>query len=57
MEEASSEPERLGETSEAISPHEKEQEGEVYIARGEMHSRSEPVRGDITYWRLLKADH
>ena len=43
--------------SESISPYEKEQEGEVAIAREEMHSWSEPVRGDITYWRLLKVDH
>ena len=43
--------------SEAISPHEKGQEGEVDIARKEMHSWSEPVRGDMTYWRLLKVDH
>ena len=40
---------RLVETIEAISLHEKEQEVEVAIAREEIHSRSEPVKGDITY--------
>ena len=33
VDEASSEPTRLGEMSEAISPHEKGQEGELAIAR------------------------
>ena len=38
-----------GKTMEAISPHEKEQESELTIAREDMHSLSEPVKGDITY--------
>ena len=49
VKEASSESARLGETSAAISPHEKEKEGEDAIAREDMHSRSEPVKGDMTY--------
>ena len=49
VEEAASEVARLGELIEAISPHEKDQEREVDIAREAMHSRYEPVKGDIAY--------
>ena len=49
VEEAGSEVARLGKTIKAISPHEKDQEGEVAIAREEMHSRSEPVNINRTY--------
>ena len=38
-----------GRNDESDPPHEKEQEGEVAIAREEMHSRSDPVKGEITY--------
>ena len=48
-EEASSEVARLGKTIEVIFPHEKEQEGEVAIAREGMHLWSEPVKGNTTY--------
>ena len=48
-EEAGSEAASLGETIESISLNEKEKEGEVAIARVDMHSRSDPVKGDITY--------
>ena len=43
VEEASSEAARLGEKSEAILSHEKEEKGEVAIAREEMHSCLEKV--------------
>ena len=49
VEEAVPEAARLGEMIEAIYPHEKEQEGEVAIAMEEIHSRYEPVKGEITY--------
>ena len=49
VDEAGSETARLGKTSEMISPHEKEKEGEVDILREEMHSRSDAVKGNITY--------
>ena len=48
-EEAGSESARLDKKIEAISPNEKEQEGEVAISREEMHSRSKPIKGNITY--------
>ena len=57
VEESRSEPARLGKMSEAISPNEKVQDGKVAIAREYMHLWSESVRGDITYWLLLKANH
>ena len=43
--------------SEAISPRDKGAEGKVDIVREEMHSWSNPVRGEITYWILLKVDY
>ena len=43
VEEASSEAARLGEKRKVILPHEKEEEGEVAIAREDMHSSLEKV--------------
>ena len=49
VEEAGSEVARLGKMIEVTSPHEKEKEVKVAIAREEMHSRYESVNGNITY--------
>ena len=54
VEEDGSEAPSLGKTIEAIFPHKNDQEGEVPIVREEIHSRSEPVNGNITYLLSVK---
>ena len=49
VEELGLESAKLWKTIIVISPHKKEQEGELAITREEMHSWSEPIKGDITY--------